>query len=76
MRTTLNLDDDIARIAKSLAHEQDKSLGTVISELARKGLKSGVIYTMKSKGKLPVFQVREDSPSITLDDVKRDEDGW
>jgi len=76
MRTTLNLDDDVARVAKALAHEQDKSLGTVISELARKGLKSGAIYTVKSKGKLPVFQVREDSPSITLADVKRDEDGW
>ena len=76
MRTTLTLDDDIARVAKALAHEQDKSLGTVISELARKGLSPGVPYTMKSKGKLPVFLVREDSPPITLADVKRDEDDW
>jgi len=76
MRTTLDLDDDVARVAKALAHEQDKSLGSVISELARKGLKSGTPYTMKAKGAFPVFQVREDSPPITLADVKRDEDGW
>ena len=74
MRTTINLDDDVARVAKELARQQDKSLGAVVSELARKGLKGGTVYTMK-KGGLPVFQVREDSPAITLEDVRKDEDG-
>jgi len=74
MRTTLTLDEDIARIAKELAHEQNKSLGTVISELARKGLTAGTPYTRTKKSSLPAFFVREDSPPITLSDVKRDED--
>lgn len=74
MRTTLTLDEDIARIARELAHEQNKSLGTVISELARKGLTAGTPYTRNRKNALPTFVVREDSPRITLSDVKRDED--
>lgn len=74
MRTTLSLDDDIARVAKALAREQDRSLGAVVSDLARKGLTTGVPYKMRRKDALPVFQVREDSPPLTSADVKRDED--
>lgn len=75
MRTTLNLEDDVARVAKALAHEQNKSLGAVVSELARKGLRGGTIYQKKKTG-LPVFIVREDSPPISAQDIKKDEDGW
>ena len=38
MRTTLKLDEDVLAAAKALAQQQGKSLGEVISELARKGL--------------------------------------
>jgi hypothetical protein len=76
MRTTINLDDDIARVAKSIAREQDTSLGAVLSDLARKGLHVGLVYQRRRKDDLPTFVVREDSPPITSDDVKRDEDGW
>lgn len=38
MRTTLSLDDDILAAARVLAEQQNRSLGEVISELARKGL--------------------------------------
>lgn len=75
MRTTLTLDDDIARIARNLAHEGNMSLGKVISNLAKKGLQAGSTpYVMKKRGELPVFMVREDSPPIALADVKRAED--
>ena len=37
MRTTLSLDDDVLAFAKELARQQDRSLGHVISELAREG---------------------------------------
>lgn len=38
MRTTMNLDDDILIAARSLAHRARRSIGSVISELARRGL--------------------------------------
>lgn len=41
MRTTLAIDDDILLAAKALARREGSSVGTVISELARKGLNVG-----------------------------------
>jgi len=38
MRTTVNLDEDIFRITRSLAEETNSSLGAVLSLLVRKGL--------------------------------------
>lgn len=38
MRTTLSIDDDILQAAKTLADQQRRSLGEVVSELARRGL--------------------------------------
>jgi hypothetical protein len=38
MRTTLTLDDDVLAAAKGLAYQQGRSLGEVISDLARSGL--------------------------------------
>jgi hypothetical protein len=38
MRTTLTLDDDILDAAKGLASRDRKTIGEVVSELARKGL--------------------------------------
>lgn len=35
MRTTLDIADDVLYAAKELAHREKKSVGTVISELAR-----------------------------------------
>ena len=39
MRTTLQLDDDVLASARVLARQRVESLGAVISELARKGLR-------------------------------------
>jgi hypothetical protein len=36
MRTTLDIDDDILAAAKERAQRERKSIGTVISELARR----------------------------------------
>jgi hypothetical protein len=38
MRTTLAIDDDILAAARHLAQRDNKSLGEVVSELARQGL--------------------------------------
>lgn len=40
MRTTLNIADDVLLVAKELAKKSNKTIGQVISELARTGLDS------------------------------------
>ena len=39
MRTTLSIDDDILMMAKSMAERQRKSIGEVLSDLARQALR-------------------------------------
>lgn len=38
MRTTLDIEDDVLFAAKDLARREKKTVGRIISELARKGL--------------------------------------
>lgn len=38
MRTTLTIDDDVLERARAIADHQNRSLGAVVSELARKAL--------------------------------------
>ena len=72
VRTTLSLDAEVLAAARRIAQARSKSIGEVISELARRGL-AGRAKVSAHKG-FPVFQVPRDASPITLDDVKRDED--
>ena len=69
MRTTLQIDDDVYRAARSLAAAEGRSLGEVISSLARKGL-APAEGPATHKG-LPAFRVARDAPRITPDMVRR-----
>lgn len=73
MRTTLNLDDDVVVAARELAADADRSLGSVISDLARTGLAPARI---EADGDLPVIRVPAGTPPITPQMVRRglDED--
>ncbi|HVS12475.1 MAG TPA: hypothetical protein VMV46_01010 [Thermoanaerobaculia bacterium] len=51
-RTTLQIDDDVLAAARVLAHEREESLGRVISELARQGLRPEDTYS--EEGGFPV----------------------
>ena len=73
MRTTVAIDDDVLDAARKLAAARDQSLGQVVSELMRRGLALRTEYPA-DEGGFPTFEVRDDSPPITLEDVKRDED--
>lgn len=73
MRTTVAIDNDVLDAARKLAAARDESLGKVVSDLMRRGLAVRRGYPTGSGG-FPLFEVREDSPPITLEDVKRDED--
>jgi len=69
MRTTVSLDDDVYQVALTLAKASDKTLGQVLSELARSGLKPSP--TSSRRGALPVFAVRPDTPMIRLDAIRK-----
>ena len=69
MRTTLNLDDDVARAARSLAREQGRSLGAVLSDLARRGLEPS--SPLRYEGDFPVFVVRDGAGPLTPEMVAR-----
>lgn len=69
MRTTLNLDDDVLDIAHALARSEHRSLGSVISELARRGLTPRAASTCSEATGFPVFVVAEDAAAITDDMV-------
>ncbi len=73
MRTTLNIDDDVAAAARELAACEHRSLGSVISALARRGLTPARVEV---DGGLPVIRVPSGTPTITPEMVRRalDED--
>lgn len=73
MRTTLDLDDDLVAAARELAAADRRSLGSVISELAQRGLTPARV---EAEGDLPVIRVPAGTPAITPHMVRRalDED--
>lgn len=73
MRTTLNIDEDVVAVARELAAGEHRSLGSVISELARRGLTPARV---EADGGLPVIRVPTGTPPITPEMVRRalDED--
>lgn len=68
MRTTLAIDDDILADARDIARAERRSVGDVISELARRGLAPVGIADREG---FPVFDVPDDAPTIRAADVAR-----
>jgi len=73
MRTTIAIDDDVLEAARRLAATRDQPLGQVVSELICRGLAVCPEFGTDESG-FPTFVVEDDSPTITLEQVKRDED--
>jgi hypothetical protein len=73
MRTTLTIDDDVLAAARALADHQNRSIGEVISDLARKSLRRP--RQKSERNGIPLLEVRAGSPVVTLDIVNalRDE---
>ncbi|HET8541696.1 MAG TPA: hypothetical protein VFL83_17590 [Anaeromyxobacter sp.] len=69
MRTTVTLDDDVARAAQEIARTTGRRLGEVLSDLARRGLKAraGIDET----GAFPTFRVAEDAEIIPADRARK-----
>lgn len=68
MRTTLQIDDDILKDARSIARSEGRSVGAVISDLARRSLRPVGIVVVDG---LPMFDVPPDAPIIADEDVAR-----
>jgi hypothetical protein len=73
VRTTLDIDDDVLAAARELASADRRSLGSVISELARRGLTPARV---EAENGVPVIRVPAGTPPITPEMVRRalDED--
>jgi hypothetical protein len=63
MRTTINIENDLMKAVRSLASERGQSLGAVVSELIRKGLRPEPVEAYSND--FPVFVVREDAAPLT-----------
>jgi hypothetical protein len=72
MRTTLSIDPEVLSAARKLAASRSTSLGEVISELARRGLEARA--KVGSRHGFPVFEVPANSPPLTPEQVREDED--
>ena len=74
MRTTVSIDDDVLAVARALAERKGSSLGSALSELARRGLQSGIINSDVTVG--TTFPAPADAGPITSEDVNRSLSDW
>ena len=73
MRTTIAIDDDVLVAAKAIAEQQQRSLGEIISDLARRSLRRP--QPGNERNGVPLLVPRPDGPFVTLEIVNalRDE---
>jgi hypothetical protein len=69
MRTTVNLDEDILRVAKHIAQERDENLGRVLSDLIRRGLRPMGKGTARN-GRIPVLPRKPGARPVSSQDVR------
>jgi ribbon-helix-helix CopG family protein len=70
MRTTLSIEDDVLAAAKELAATEGKSVGEVISLLARKALEPPVA-ARKTRNGVPLLAVGARGTRVTSELVRR-----
>lgn len=73
MRTTLAIDDDVLIAAKAMAEQQQRSVGEVISDLARRALHRP--NPGGERNGVPLLSPRPGAPPVTLETINalRDE---
>ena len=69
MRTTLALDDDILSAARVIAERERKTIGQVVSDLARRSLNDRP--KLKTRNGIPILDKRSRGVPITLEFVNR-----
>ena len=73
MRTTLAIDDDVLVAAKAIARQQRRSLGEVVSDLARHALRRPAAPA--SRNGIPLLPVSDDATVVTIETVNGLRDG-
>lgn len=74
MRTTLAIDDDILAAAKHLAEREHKTVGEVMSALARQGLARAARGTRGAptqRNGVPLLPSRRDATPVTMELVNQ-----
>jgi len=73
MRTTLSIDDDVLAAARAQAEAQGRSIGEVISDLARQSLRRPIV--MGRRNGVPLLPISRENAQVTLATVNalRDE---
>lgn len=66
MRTTLSIDDDILAAAKHLAEREQKTVGEVVSALARQGLARTSRGNRTERNGIPLLPSRRGATPVTL----------
>lgn len=68
MRTTLSIDDDVLAAAKAIAENERKSIGEVVSDLARRSLRWPRTSKTTRNG-IPLLASRDPATVVTLETV-------
>ena len=71
VRTTLAIDDDILAAAKHLAAREHKTVGEVISALARQGLVRAARGSKAERNGVPLLPVRRGASPVTMELVNQ-----
>ena len=74
MRTTVTIDDDVLAVARALADRKGGSLGSALSELARRGFRNTTLVMEGGDG--TTFSVEAGAEPITSEDVYQSLDDW
>lgn len=71
MRTTLSIDDDVLAAAKGLAARQHKTVGEVLSELARQALRPASSKPRRERNGVPLLAQKAGATPVTLELVNQ-----
>ena len=71
MRTTLAIDDDVLAAAKHLAEREQRSVGDVLSSLARLGLSRGTRSAKLERNGIPLLPAGKGGQAVTLELVNQ-----
>lgn len=72
MRTTLAIDDDVLMAARAMAHQTNKTIGEVVSDLARCSLRPPA--DLAERNGIPLLPRRETGVTVTPEIVNAPRD--
>jgi hypothetical protein len=70
MRTTLAIDDDVLAAVREIASTERKSVGEVISALARNAMRP-IPASRATRNGVPLLPVKPDAPRVTSELVRQ-----